>query len=96
MTVLHRVKRSNRNALPRRARGDREATSTPGRGERAPTRLARRSEQPATLMRPDYEPRRVPPAPQDRALYSCGCGFVFAQEVSTSVACPHCGDTQAW
>jgi hypothetical protein len=96
MTVLHRVKRSNGTALQRRARGDREPTPSPGRGERAPIRLARRSEQPVQLMRPDYEPRRLPPAPQDRAVYSCACGFVFAQEVSTSVACPHCGGTQAW
>ncbi len=96
MTVLHRVKRSNGIALTRRARGDREPTPGPGRSERAPVRLARRSEQPAKLTGPDYEPRRVPPAPQDRAVYSCGCGFVFAQEVSTSVACPHCGGTQAW
>jgi len=39
---------------------------------------------------------RSGPAPQDRALYSCSCGFVFSHDVSTSVACPHCGDTQAW
>jgi hypothetical protein len=40
--------------------------------------------------------RRQAGAPQDEALYSCGCGFVFAAQVSTSVGCPHCGDTQAW
>jgi hypothetical protein len=33
---------------------------------------------------------------QDRALYTCQCGFVFEASVSTSVGCPHCGDTQAW
>ncbi len=33
---------------------------------------------------------------QDQALYSCSCGFVFEAPVSTSVGCPHCGDTQAW
>ena len=33
---------------------------------------------------------------EDRALYSCGCGYAFDALVSTSVACPHCGDTQAW
>lgn len=38
---------------------------------------------------------RTPPT-QDRALYTCGCGFVFSEDVSTSVACPHCGDSQAW
>jgi hypothetical protein len=40
--------------------------------------------------------RRELGAPQDEALYTCGCGFVFEAPVSTSVACPLCGDTQAW
>jgi hypothetical protein len=34
--------------------------------------------------------------PQDRALYTCGCGFAFTAAVSTSVGCPHCGTQQAW
>jgi hypothetical protein len=34
--------------------------------------------------------------PQDRALYTCGCGYVFTAAVSTSVGCPHCGTHQAW
>jgi hypothetical protein len=40
--------------------------------------------------------RREAGAPQDQAVYSCGCGFVFEAQVSTSVGCPHCGDVQAW
>ncbi len=40
--------------------------------------------------------RREAGAPQDQAVYSCGCGFVFEAHVSTSVGCPHCGGTQAW
>jgi hypothetical protein len=32
----------------------------------------------------------------DRAFYSCQCGYVFEAPVSTSVGCPHCGGTQAW
>jgi hypothetical protein len=32
----------------------------------------------------------------DRTTYSCSCGFVFQAAVLTSVACPHCGDSQAW
>ncbi len=40
--------------------------------------------------------RREAGAPQDEAVYSCSCGFVFEAQVSTSVGCPHCGDTQAW
>jgi hypothetical protein len=34
--------------------------------------------------------------PEDRALYSCACGYAFKAEVSTSVGCPHCGTNQAW
>jgi hypothetical protein len=34
--------------------------------------------------------------PEDRALYSCHCGYAFKAEVSTSVGCPHCGTGQAW
>jgi hypothetical protein len=34
--------------------------------------------------------------PEDRALYSCHCGYAFTAEVSTSVGCPHCGTSQAW
>jgi hypothetical protein len=33
---------------------------------------------------------------EDRALYTCHCGYVFDALVSTSVDCPHCGGTQAW
>jgi hypothetical protein len=32
----------------------------------------------------------------DLALYGCSCGYVFKATVSTSVGCPHCGQTQAW
>jgi hypothetical protein len=34
--------------------------------------------------------------PEDVAFYTCGCGFAFQADVSTSVACPHCGASQAW
>jgi hypothetical protein len=34
--------------------------------------------------------------PLDRALYSCSCGAAFKADVSTTVGCPHCGQTQAW
>ena len=34
--------------------------------------------------------------PEDRALYSCECGYAFKAEVSTSVSCPHCATSQAW
>jgi hypothetical protein len=34
--------------------------------------------------------------PDDRAMYTCSCGYVFEADVSTSVTCPHCGTGQAW
>jgi rubrerythrin len=34
--------------------------------------------------------------PDDRAMYTCTCGYVFEADVSTSVSCPHCGVGQAW
>jgi rubrerythrin len=34
--------------------------------------------------------------PEDRALYSCMCGYAFKASVTTSVDCPHCGTEQAW
>jgi hypothetical protein len=34
--------------------------------------------------------------PIDEASYSCDCGYVFCAPVSTTVACPNCGATQAW
>jgi hypothetical protein len=34
--------------------------------------------------------------PEDRAFYTCSCGYAFDADVSTSVACPHCGTEQAW
>lgn len=34
--------------------------------------------------------------PQDQAVYTCQCGYVFEAMVSTSVDCPHCGSAQAW
>jgi hypothetical protein len=34
--------------------------------------------------------------PEDRALYRCQCGYAFKASVTTTVGCPHCGETQAW
>ena len=39
---------------------------------------------------------RASVAPEDVAHYGCSCGYQFQAAVSTSVACPHCGATQAW
>jgi len=34
--------------------------------------------------------------PRDIAVYTCCCGYLFSADVSTTVACPHCGTDQAW
>ena len=34
--------------------------------------------------------------PEDRALYSCECGFAWTAEVTATPGCPHCGTPQAW
>jgi hypothetical protein len=33
---------------------------------------------------------------EDRALYSCECGFAWKGEVTASPCCAHCGTPQAW
>jgi hypothetical protein len=47
---------------------------------------------------PDPAVQRVREAggPVDQARYTCFCGYVFEAQVSTTVACPHCGNEQAW
>ena len=47
---------------------------------------------------PDAAAQRVRESggPTDLACYACHCGYVFAAPVSTTVECPHCGDSQAW
>jgi hypothetical protein len=47
-------------------------------------------------MHPAERRMRDAGGPNDRACYSCGCGFVFIAPVSTSVHCPHCDTEQAW
>jgi hypothetical protein len=47
-------------------------------------------------MHPAERRMRDAGGPDDRACYSCGCGFLFEAPVSTSVRCPHCETLQAW
>ncbi|HWI06657.1 MAG TPA: hypothetical protein VNT54_03990 [Solirubrobacteraceae bacterium] len=47
-------------------------------------------------MHPAERRMRDAGGPEDRACYSCACGFAFIAEVSTSVQCPHCDAEQAW
>jgi hypothetical protein len=74
------------------------------RRERLRQAPARRASEPQP--RPQSEPRPAMPVsqirarrgggPEDRALYSCECGFAWTGEVSASPSCPHCGTPQAW
>jgi hypothetical protein len=97
-SLLH-PKRSDRRH-PRRGRGGRrngllasdvaELQLTVDELQRTDTRRAAPSG--------DAAAQRVRAAggPLDRASYSCECGYVFTAAVTTTVACPHCGDAQAW
>jgi hypothetical protein len=51
---------------------------------------------PACSSDPATERIRKAGGPIDRAFYSCGCGYVFVAEVSTTVKCPYCQAGQAW
>jgi hypothetical protein len=64
-----------------------------------PLRSARRGARAAHRLPQHRTPEqraRHAGGPEDRACYGCGCGFVFKAPVSTTVACPHCGDQQSW
>ena len=60
----------------------------------------------AAHRRPDRTPRSATVdaqarakrsgGPEDVALYTCECGYVFKAAVTTSVGCPVCGAGQAW
>jgi hypothetical protein len=87
---------TRRTSAPLRLRGRRDARPRPDDAATPPPRVERRaSTRPAASA---ITAARLPRAdtPQDQALYSCGCGYVFQAPVSTSVGCPHCGDAQAW
>jgi hypothetical protein len=50
----------------------------------------------AAHQNPSPRERRHGGPSQDRALYTCECGYAFEALVTTSVGCPHCARTQAW
>ena len=56
---------------------------------------SRRRHESTPAPRTTHSARRAG-GPQDRALYTCGCGCAFTATVSTTVGCPHCGTAQAW
>jgi hypothetical protein len=57
---------------------------------------ARRPTRPRRSDATPVRRRETSGGPQDRAFYSCGCGYAFTADVTTSVACPHCRTAQAW
>ena len=64
---------------------------------RLPKRRAPRPDRDEQRHEPDeVRAARRAGGPEDRALYSCLCGFAFKADVTTSVGCPHCGTEQAW
>ena len=87
--------RSNRKSEKRHRGGPLRRGSAPVRPEP--------SVAPATEPAPvdedelfDERRLRASGGPNDRAQYACACGFVWETDVSASVACPHCGASQAW
>jgi hypothetical protein len=47
-------------------------------------------------MHPAERRMRDEGGPEDRAVYTCSCGYLFEAPVTASVSCPHCGSGQAW
>jgi hypothetical protein len=68
-------------------------TRIPKRRSTRPTREAPHAPAPES---PETRAARRGGGPEDKALYSCMCGFAFKATVTTSVGCPHCGTEQAW
>jgi hypothetical protein len=56
----------------------------------------RRPRRRAAAVTPSRERTRRANVSEDAATYTCGCGYVFKAAVTTSVGCPHCGESQAW
>jgi hypothetical protein len=47
-------------------------------------------------MHPAERRMRDAGGPDDRACYSCECGYLFEARVTTTVSCPNCDTVQAW
>jgi hypothetical protein len=90
-----------------RVRSNRKSETRHRGGPSRRSRSLLRREQPAEVAEPelpaeedddlaDERRLRASGGPNDRAQYTCGCGYVWEADVSASVACPHCGASQAW
>jgi hypothetical protein len=85
--------RPKRSVITRRPRA--HAPGGSARAHPLPRAAAARPAAPA-VEHPHEKRARESGGPIDRASYTCGCGMVFEADVSTTVACPHCGCGQAW
>jgi hypothetical protein len=85
-TMLTRTRRSETLARRVRERG----------AGLAPARVSRALRGPSAEPAPHASERRDVDPSQDVAVYNCHCGMVFDAPVSTTIACPHCGDAQGW
>jgi hypothetical protein len=65
------------------------------RRSKAPAPARRATERRASLPVSQVRARRGSGV-EDRALYSCECGFAWTGEVTASPCCAHCGTPQAW
>ena len=65
------------------------------RRPRRPTQ-ARRASEPRPALPVSQVRARRGSGIEDRALYSCECGFAWKGEVTASPCCAHCGTPQAW
>jgi len=75
-------------------------TKTLRRSERRGKAPARRAPQPRAggnrVLSVSQVRARRGSGVEDRALYSCECGFAWKGEVTASPCCAHCGTPQAW
>ena len=66
------------------------------RQPQAPARRASEPRQRSTALSASQVRARRGSGIEDRALYSCECGFAWTGEVTASPCCAHCGTPQAW
>jgi hypothetical protein len=68
------------------------------RQRRRPETPTRRASEPRPTNAPSVSQVRARRGSgiEDRALYSCECGFAWTGEVTASPCCAHCGTPQAW
>ena len=68
----------------------------PRRQPQAPTRRGSELRQQRPALPVSQVRARRGSGIEDRALYSCECGFAWKGEVTASPCCAHCGTPQAW